>query len=100
MLISGSLLTLSYSSGKLSLTYPQFTGDVGVQYYHKYTDLTYPLAEFGTGLSYTTFKYSNLVLNTTTLIVGDGLKVSVDVKNSGSREGKEVVLLVRKDALG
>jgi beta-glucosidase len=52
-----------------------------------------PLYPFGYGLSYTTFAYSNLKTSAPTL-AGDGaISVSVDVKNTGSRAGEEVVQL-------
>ena len=51
-----------------------------------------PLYPFGYGLSYTQFVYSNLRSN-----VGDSVKVSVDVRNTGEREGDEVVQLYLTD---
>ncbi len=81
-------------SGKLPFTYPRYANAL-VNYYRKNLEngnpddqLGYsPLYEFGTGLSYTTFTYSNLKVDSATL------RVSVDVRNSGQREGKESVLL-------
>jgi len=58
-------------------TYRYFTGD--------------PLYRFGFGLSYTSFAYSGLKLPNSTLQAGDPLEVEVDVKNTGQREGDEVV---------
>jgi beta-glucosidase len=52
-----------------------------------------PLYPFGFGLSYTTFKYSALRLSATTLPQGGSVTVSVDVTNSGTRAGDEVVEL-------
>ena len=52
---------------------------------------------FGYGMSYTTFEYSNLKVDKTQLGVDDILTVSVDVKNTGSRVGKEPVLLYSTD---
>jgi len=54
-----------------------------------------PLYGFGYGLSYTTFSYGNLVLPKQ-INVGDLVKVSVDVTNSGTRDGEEVVQLYVK----
>ncbi len=48
---------------------------------------------FGFGLSYTSFYYSNLQLNNTNIPVGDPVQVSVDVLNTGNRQGREVVQL-------
>lgn len=55
-----------------------------------------PLYPFGFGLSYTTFKYSNLQLPSSASADKD-LKVSVDVTNTGDRDGEEVVELYVKD---
>jgi beta-glucosidase len=56
-----------------------------------------PLYPFGFGLSYTTFKYDRLKLSTGRLPAGQSLKVSVEVSNSGSRAGDEVVQLYVTD---
>ena len=52
---------------------------------------------FGYGLSYTTFEYSNLKVDKATFSADDILTVSVDVKNTGSRAGKEAILLYSSD---
>jgi len=52
-----------------------------------------PLYPFGHGLSYTTFSYANLVLGTATLASGETTTVAVDVTNTGTRAGDEVVQL-------
>ncbi len=52
-----------------------------------------PLYQFGYGLSYTTFKFSQPKLSTPTLKAGDGLTVTADVTNSGSVAGDEVAQL-------
>jgi beta-glucosidase len=52
-----------------------------------------PLYPFGFGLSYTTFTYSALRLSAATLASGGSVTVSVDVTNSGTRDGDEVVQL-------
>jgi beta-glucosidase len=52
---------------------------------------------FGYGLSYTTFEYSNLKVDRKQFTADDVLTVSVDVKNTGSRAGKEAVLLYSSD---
>jgi len=80
-------------SGKLPMTYPQYSGDIGVQYYKKYSDVTTPLYSFGYGLSYTTFTYSNLMLSSDTIQIGQSVTVYVTVTNSGKMAGKETVLL-------
>jgi beta-glucosidase len=60
-------------------TYRYFTGE--------------PLYGFGYGLSYTTFEYSRMKLSNSSLQAGDPLSAEVDVKNTGSRDGDEVVEL-------
>lgn len=95
-------------SGKLPFTYPRHTGSL-LMYDHKHTetlDQTFgrnafnPQWEFGHGLSYTTFAYSNLTLGTTELVLtGDNtLPVSVTVTNTGQFAGKEVVTCFVSDA--
>jgi len=92
-------------SGKLPYTYPKYSGNF-LPYYHKKTDIRdinwgfegfYPQFEFGFGLSYTQFEYSNLMLSADTISESEDLKISIDVKNSGTRDGKEVVQLYLRD---
>lgn len=52
---------------------------------------------FGYGLSYTTYEYSNLRVDQSQFTADDVLTVSVDVKNTGNRAGKEAVLLYSSD---
>lgn len=96
-------------SGKLPFTYPLYANSL-VTYDHKPSEhqakmagmydyesdfaIQYP---FGFGLSYTTFEYSDLQLNATTLRPNGSVEVSVKVKNSGDREGMEVVQLYTSD---
>ena len=54
---------------------------------------------FGYGLSYTTYEYSNLKVDKTSFTADDMLTVTVDVKNTGSRAGKEAVLLYSSDLI-
>ena len=87
-------------SGKLSITYPKYPNSLN-NYYRKNLENGNPddkhgynpLYEFGYGLSYTTFGYSNLHISKPTLKEGETLTVTVDVKNTGQLEGKESVLL-------
>ena len=62
--------------------------------YDAIMDVQWP---FGHGLSYTSFAYSNLQVSSAEFKAGDVLKVSVDVTNTGSRAGKEAVLLYSSD---
>jgi beta-glucosidase len=64
--------------------------------YYDYHNLT-PLFYFGYGLSYTTFAYSNLSITPAGGYPGDTFHVSVDVKNTGTLDGDEVVQLYLHD---
>jgi len=92
-------------SGHLPYTYPRYSGSIW-NYNHKTSEAVDrnfdlkafdPQYQFGEGLSYTTFEYSNLVLSTDTLRQNDSLLVSIDVKNTGDRYGKTVTQLYTKD---
>ncbi len=93
-------------SGKLPYTYPKYSGNF-LPYYHKKTDIRdvnwgydgfYPQFEFGYGLSYTKFKYANLKINKDTLVGSfNNFKISVEVKNVGNVNGKEIVEVFLKD---
>ena len=88
-------------SGKLPFTYPKYSG-WHVCYDHKNSEAAGPFDpqwEFGHGLSYTTFKYSNLKLDKKKLSADDTLTVSVDITNTGQREGAEIVLLFLSDVV-
>jgi beta-glucosidase len=56
-----------------------------------------PQFDFGSGLSYTTFAYSNLRLSSQAVPAAGEITVSVDVRNTGSRAGKESVILYLRD---
>jgi beta-glucosidase len=100
-------------SGKLPITFPRSVGqiplyynalptgrpfDANQKYTSKYLDMpNTPLFPFGYGLSYTTFRISNLRVSSAKLTKADTLKVSVDVENTGKRDGTEVVQLYVRD---
>ncbi|MBB2182445.1 glycoside hydrolase family 3 C-terminal domain-containing protein [Lachnospiraceae bacterium MD1] len=68
---------------------------VGYRYYDKKKmEVLFP---FGHGLSYTTFAYSNIQVDKSSITDQDTVTVSVDVTNTGNREGKEVVQLYVRD---
>lgn len=67
---------------------------VGAYNYDAKVSLQWP---FGYGLSYTTYEYSNLKVDKASFTADDVLTVTVDVKNTGSRVGKESVLLYSSD---
>ncbi|OUO23890.1 glycoside hydrolase family 3 N-terminal domain-containing protein [Bacteroides sp. An322] len=96
-------------SAKMPYTYPKHInalatydykpceniGQMGGNYnYDSVMDIQWP---FGFGLSYTTYKYSNLKVDKPQFTADDVLTFSVDVTNTGSMAGKESVLLYSKD---
>jgi len=92
-------------SGKLPFTYPRTPNGL-IIYDHKpfetedtaFGNMAFrPQFEFGEGLSYTTFAYSDLRLNKKTITGNGDLSVSVTVTNSGRRAGKEIVQLYVSD---
>jgi beta-glucosidase len=94
-------------SGKLPFTYPR-TANGFITYDHKlfeteetsFGNMAFkPQFEFGHGLSYTTFTYSNLKLAQKTMAIDGQLKVSVTVTNTGPRAGKETVILYVRDVV-
>ncbi|KAF7976110.1 hypothetical protein HWV62_7541 [Athelia sp. TMB] len=109
-------------SGKLSVSFPRSVGDLPVYYDYlrsgRYVSPGYiggdgyiyfghqyvlgnptPWFEFGFGLSYTTFEYTNMVLSQYKATASETIKVSVDVANSGTVDGAEVVQLYVRDVL-
>ena len=97
-------------SGKLPVTFPRHVGQLPFYYNYKPSkvmrmNIAYvtmpltPLFAFGHGLSYTTFEYSNLNISPEETGPGGHVKVSVDVKNTGDRQGSEVVQLYIDDVI-
>lgn len=94
-------------SGKLPVTFPVEEGQLPLSYNHHptgrgndYYDLSgEPLYPFGFGLSYTTFEISGLELNQSAYSANDTIVAKVNVKNTGSKAGSEVVQLYVKDLL-
>jgi len=91
-------------SGKLPITYPRYSNSL-VGYIHKVSEGDgnpqggefKPQYPFGFGLSYTSFSYSNLSLNKTVFAPDETATITLTVKNSGNRDGKEVVQLFISD---
>jgi len=98
-------------SGKLPMTFPRSVGQVPIYYNHYNTgrpvnkegnvfwshyadEKNTPLYPFGHGLSYTSFAYSNLSIDAKD---PKNVRVSINVKNTGSRSGEEVVQLYLND---
>ena len=104
-----ALIKLMYGennfSGRLPYTYPKYDG--AIEFYDHPTsvardnnggwDAFDPQWEFGFGLSYTTFEYSDLNLSESDIRGGDTLKVSVSIKNTGDADGMETVQLYLRD---
>jgi beta-glucosidase len=87
-------------AGRLTITFPASTGQLPVYYssdpsrIHKYVDDdARPLFPFGWGLSYSTFRYDHLTATSPTLKSGQSIHVTVDVTDTSSREGDDVVQL-------
>lgn len=91
-------------SGKLPITYPKSPNGITLYDYkpiESYDSNKYePLFPFGHGLSYTKFIYSNLKLSSDKIKSNERLTVSVDIENTGSLKGKEVVQLYLTDLYG
>jgi beta-glucosidase len=105
-------------SGKLPITFPRSVGQIPIYYSHfntgrpavsdtnhqynsSYTDLSiYPRYEFGYGLSYTTFEYSNLILSKHQIKANEPMDVAVTITNKGKYDGEEVVQLYLRDKVG
>ena len=93
-------------SGKLPYTYPRYNGVI-MHYDHKQSELLNaniwkdnfynPQWDFGFGLSYTTFEYSNMKLSSKTINSDNEILISIDIKNTGNIIGKEVVQLYIRD---
>ena len=94
-------------AGRLTATFPRSVGQVPVHYNHfntgrptlgKYIDgPSTPLYPFGFGLAYTTFEYGQVELSAPAMKLGGTLTAKVNLKNTGSRAGTEVVQLYLRD---
>ncbi len=106
-------------SGKLTMTFPKNVGQIPLFYNHKntgrplaagkwfekfrsnYLDVdNEPLYPFGYGLSYTTFRYSDIALSTPSMGQDGSITAAVTVTNTGKRDGAEVVQLYIRDLVG
>jgi beta-glucosidase len=110
-------------SGKLPMTFPRSVGQVPIYYNHKNTGRPYngnysepldqriyqskyrdvknsPLYPFGFGLSYSSFEYSDITMNTNKIDMDGKIDASVVVTNKGNYDGEEVVQLYVRDLVG
>ncbi len=94
-------------AGRLTTTFPRSVGQVPIHYNHfntgrpalgKYEDgPSTPLYPFGFGLAYTTFEYGQMELSAPVMKPGGMFIAKVNLKNTGSRAGTEVVQLYLRD---
>ena len=110
-------------SGRLPMSFPRSVGQVPIYYSYNQTGRLYggkydepasnriyqskyrdvknsPLFPFGYGLSYTTFKYSEVTLDRTEIADNQSLTASITLTNTGTREGEETVQLYTRDWVG
>ncbi len=103
-------------SGKITMTFPRNVGQIPIYYNHKntgrpldenqkytskYLDVANtPLYPFGYGLTYTTFKYGDIVLSDSILKPGGTINATVDITNTGKRKGMETVQMYIRDMVG
>ena len=105
-------------SAKLTMTFPLSVGQIPIYYSHfntgrpalndenrfynsSYIDLSiYPAYEFGYGLSFTTFEYSNLKLSDKMMDSDGQIEVFVSISNTGDHDGEEIVQLYLRDLVG
>lgn len=113
----GDVLFGDYNpSGKLTVTFPQHLGQVPIYYSQKNTGRPFdpnskwntkyldmpnaPLYPFGYGLSYTTFTYDSIRVDRNEIKMADRIQITVNVRNSGARQGEEIVQLYVRDVVG
>lgn len=86
-------------SGKLPVTIPRHAGQVQTYYNYRFTSKWFdyatgnsaPLYEFGYGLSYTTYDYSEVEISARSIVPGMEVTASVTVTNTGTMAGEEIV---------
>jgi len=105
-------------SAKLPISFPRSVGQIPIYYSHfntgrpakddndknyrsSYNDLSiFPKYEFGYGLSYTSFQYSDLTLNKKKMKANERIEVSFSITNTGKYDGEETVQLYIRDKVG
>jgi beta-glucosidase len=101
------LLGLTEPSGRLPISFarhagqqPTYYNQIRGQHGDRYADLTQePAFVFGEGLSYTTVEYADLRLDRSTAAVGDTVRATVTLTNTGTRPARETVQLYVSDAV-
>jgi len=94
-------------AGRLPITFPVFEGQLPLVYNHKptgrgddYNNLTgQPLFPFGHGMSYSSFEYSNLQIEKSSIKAEDSTIIHCNITNTGKMDGDEVVQLYIRDEL-
>ncbi|MBX2843449.1 MAG: glycoside hydrolase family 3 C-terminal domain-containing protein [Flammeovirgaceae bacterium] len=93
-------------SGKLPCTFPVSSGSLPAFYNHKPSarrgylfDDTTPLYPFGFGLSFTSYRYGDPVLSSSTIRLGESVILSFDLTNNGAKKGDEIVQLYIRDQI-
>lgn len=106
-------------SGKLTMTFPRNVGQIPIYYNHKNTGRPYkkdgaeqrfrsryidvpnsPLYPFGFGLSYTSFQYSDLIINKKEFNFNENIEVTITITNIGNFDGEEIIQLYIQDLVG
>jgi beta-glucosidase len=120
--IANILLGRSNPSGKLTICFPRSEGQIPVYYAHKSTgrpadsigvtqfnqahkstyldETNNPLFPFGYGLSYASFSYNHLVVETPILRKDGILSLTVEISNTGDRDGQEIAQCYVRDLYG
>ncbi|MGH9819492.1 MAG: glycoside hydrolase family 3 C-terminal domain-containing protein, partial [Pyrinomonadaceae bacterium] len=94
-------------NGKLPFTYPRSPGYLTTYDANQFERVLddrkqasfLPQFEFGSGLSYTTFQYSDLKLSSNSMAADGSISVSVNISNTGPRAGKETIILYVRDEI-
>ena len=97
-------------SGKLSISFPRHEGQLPIYYnqipgWHgnsdgtgDYIDITHkPLYQFGFGLSYNDYEYSDLIIKNNKIKKKENLEIQISVKNKGKYNGKEIIQVYYND---
>lgn len=105
-------------SAKIVMTFPRSVGQIPIYYSHfntgrpatsddnrhynsSYIDLSiFPKYEFGYGLSYTTFQYSNLQLSSKKMKSNEKIEATITIANTGKYDGEEIVQVYLRDKVG